>query len=181
MEESLQSSQHFILSQSCCYKRMVLEAETTLSHVHVCNWGSSQNQPWKSFSYPEGEFLRITGDSTDIQLTSLSFSPFLCRYYTPGENSHEQGRPVKQAIAGVSFCCSLFHFLGKYSCLLWEIFALFTYVYCWVSNVFVPLVFPRESRSIICVVLSQRVSHCHQFCFWTIMSTLHYTIFILPL
>ncbi|KFP61492.1 Sentrin-specific protease 2, partial [Cariama cristata] len=38
---------------------------------------------------------------TDIELTFLSFqktSPR--RYCTPAENSHEQGRPVKQAIAG---------------------------------------------------------------------------------
>lgn len=50
-----------------------------------------------------------------IYSSLLSLSPH--RYYTATENSHKQGRPMKQAIAGVSLHYSLFQFFGKYHCL----------------------------------------------------------------
>lgn len=95
----------------------------------------------QAFFGPEGGFL-MTWGSVDVQLTPLSLFSSLSprRYCTPAENSREQARPGKQATAGVSLCDSLVHFLGKYSSLSSEIFALFT---CCVSDVFVPVVFLR--------------------------------------
>lgn len=79
----------------------------------------------------EETFLIQKVNSWELHGTVMIYSSLLClsphRYYTATENSHKQGRPVKQAIAGVSLCYSLFQFFGKCRCLWPEMFALFTY------------------------------------------------------
>ncbi|XP_049659162.1 sentrin-specific protease 2 [Accipiter gentilis] len=67
------------------------EPVMTVSHLEEQNYGGDV--------YPYMT-LRTNIKCADVRSPQWPQRSDMIRYYTPGENSHEQGRPVKQAIAG---------------------------------------------------------------------------------